>query len=91
MRMHMSTQSHAETLPVAAENLLGLWLDLAFLFPPPFIYEFLFHALGPFQVGLDFLSISSCPCCVYLQLSSMANIKKEDNVPFSCFHPFSSY
>lgn len=62
-----------------------------FSLSPPFIYEFLFHALGPFQVGLDFLSISSCPCCVYLQLSSMANIKKEDNVPFSCFHPFSSY
>ena len=50
----MSTQSHAETVLVAAKNLLGLWVDLAFLFSHLFIYEFLFHALGPFQVGLVF-------------------------------------
>lgn len=65
------SESRAETLPVAAENLLGFWVDLAFLFSPLFIYEFLLCALGPFQVrpvfypflvGLVMYIFSYSPC-----------------------------
>jgi len=52
--MQRSAQSHTETLTVRAENLLGRWVELAFLFSPLAIYEFLFGALRPFQVGLTF-------------------------------------
>lgn len=48
----MSARAHVETLPVTTENLEELWVDLAFLFSPVFIYGFLFLGLRPFQVVL---------------------------------------
>lgn len=53
-RMQRSPWSHAETLTVGTDNLLGHSVECAFLFSPLFIYEFLFHALEPFQVGFVF-------------------------------------